>query len=430
MIGISLGRFSFSVAVFSKGIVANPHGSRTTPTRVALSEGSKPVVGESAVQSSDEIDSSHPQFWHCVLAYAKEIAMQVEHDLSVIVIAAPIELIPTIRAIEKNALVIDSALAALLAYDLDENAIEQQSIAVFDYADQVARWTEFSIPACGLISQAADLIEIQLPSLTDRLVSHFGQEFYRKTKADFNDSRRAMRKLRNASVEVKHRLSAAPQSSLELDSFFEGIDFFTNITRAKFEMLVDDVLAKACDVSCNRPDVAVVLVGGGCKVPRVRQLIKSSNVLGSIPSDEVCALGAAKQASILASIPAHMRSALQAQRKDVVLSSFELGFVLDGDYCAVIEPDVMLPVRRQFTISNASDDQDSIKLQFSVRPRIEGDDQLGEPFAIGQLVHRFAPKKKQSLRFEVTVDIDETGKISVKGSDRAGGSSAIRFEYP
>eukprot|EP00762_Andalucia_godoyi_P002609 ANDGO_03396.mRNA.1 Heat shock 70 kDa protein len=422
MIGISIGRFSFSVAVYPKGIVANPHGSRTTPTRVSISSGSKPVVGESAVNSADEVDSSHPQFWPAVIAYAKEIAQQVEQDLSVIVIAAPKELVPVLSAVEKNAVFVDSAVSALLAYDFDESeAVEPCTVSVLDYADNVARWSQFTVSANGLISPASETIEIEVSSLSDRLVAHFGAEFYKKTKADYADSRRAARKLKNVCFDVKHRLSAAPQSSIELDSFFEGIDFFSNITRAKFEMLIDDVLAKIANHAFNAEDVSIILAGGGCRVPRVRSYIKGT-ALSSIPSDEVFAIGAAKQASIIASLPQNQRQQMSGQVRNVQILPYEVGLVLDGDYTPLFLSGSMLPLKRQFTVSNSEDDQDSVKLVFAVR---KDSNASGGSGILGTFVHRGGNKKpKQTMKIEISVEITENGKLTVRAQDKSSGTAS------
>ena len=73
------------------------------------------------------------------------------------------------------------------------------------------------------------------------MVNHFVQEFKRKHKKDITSNKRALRRLRTASERAKRTLSSSAQASIEIDSLFEGIDFYTSITRARFEELNGDL---------------------------------------------------------------------------------------------------------------------------------------------------------------------------------------------
>ena len=105
----------------------------------------------------------------------------------------------------------------------------------------------------------------------NRLVSHFAQEFKRKHKKDLTGNPRAMRRLRTACERAKRTLSSATQSSIEIDSLFEGVDFYSSLTRARFEELCGDLfrntitpvekVMKDAKLSKNQID-EIVLVGG------------------------------------------------------------------------------------------------------------------------------------------------------------------------
>jgi heat shock protein 1/8 len=73
------------------------------------------------------------------------------------------------------------------------------------------------------------------------MVDHFANEFKRKHKKDLKGNKRALRRLRTACERAKRTLSASAQANIEIDSLFEGIDFYTSITRARFEELCSDL---------------------------------------------------------------------------------------------------------------------------------------------------------------------------------------------
>ena len=68
------------------------------------------------------------------------------------------------------------------------------------------------------------------------MVNFFVQEFKRKNKKDISDNPRALRRLRTACERAKRTLSSAAQTTIELDSLYEGVDFYSSITRARFEV--------------------------------------------------------------------------------------------------------------------------------------------------------------------------------------------------
>merc|ERR1712204_138972 len=136
--------------------------------------------------------------------------------------------------------------------------------------------------------------------------------FKRKHKKDIANNKRAVRRLRTACERAKRALSASAQASIEIDSLFEGDDFYTSITRARFEELCSDLfrgtlqpVEKALrDAKMDKSSIHdIVLVGGSTRIPKIRKLISDffngKELNKSINPDEAVAYGAAVQAAIL-----------------------------------------------------------------------------------------------------------------------------------
>ena len=121
-----------------------------------------------------------------------------------------------------------------------------------------------------------------------------------------------MRRLRTSCEKAKRTLSSSTQASIEIDSLFDGIDFYTSISRAKFESLCDDLFRNCLDPvekvirdsKLSKGDInEIVLVGGSTRIPKVIDLIRNffngKEPCREINPDEAVAYGAAVQASIL-----------------------------------------------------------------------------------------------------------------------------------
>jgi L1 cell adhesion molecule like protein len=167
----------------------------------------------------------------------------------------------------------------------------------------------------------------------NRMVNHFVQEFKRKYKKDMATNKRALRRLRTACERAKRTLSSSAQASIEIDSLFEGaccsyfyitltalilnycflgIDFYTSITRARFEELNADLFRSTMepvekairDAKMDKAQIQdIVLVGGSTRIPKVQKLLQDffngKELNKSINPDEAVAYGAAVQAAIL-----------------------------------------------------------------------------------------------------------------------------------
>ena len=144
------------------------------------------------------------------------------------------------------------------------------------------------------------------------MVEYFCTEFQRKFRKDLTTSQRALRRLRTACERAKRTLSSSTQATIEIDSLFEGIDFNSQITRARFEELNMDYFRKTMapvekvlrDAKLSKSEVdEVVLVGGSSRIPKVQKLLQEffngKELCQSINPDEAVAYGATVQAVVL-----------------------------------------------------------------------------------------------------------------------------------
>ena len=139
----------------------------------------------------------------------------------------------------------------------------------------------------------------------NRMVNHFIGEFKRKFKKDITNNKRAVRRLRTACERAKRTLSSSTQASIEIDSLYEGTDFYTSITRARFEELNADLFRGTLepvekslrDAKMDKSQIHdIVLVGGSTRIPKIQKLLQDlfngRELNKSINPDEAVAYGA------------------------------------------------------------------------------------------------------------------------------------------
>ena len=165
---------------------------------------------------------------------------------------------------------------------------------------------------------------------------------------DLSSNPRALRRLRTACERAKRTLSSATQTSIEIDSLFEGIDFYTSITRARFEELCQDLFRSTLqpvdrvltDAKIDKSQVhEIVLVGGSTRIPKIQKLLSDffggKKLEKSINPDEAVAYGAAVQAGILSG------KATSADTADMLLLDvvpLSLGVAMEGNIFAQVVP--------------------------------------------------------------------------------------------
>ncbi|XVF20074.1 hypothetical protein REPUB_Repub11eG0167000 [Reevesia pubescens] len=293
------------------------------PFKVIPGPGDKPKIvatykGEEKQFSAEEISSM-------VLMKMKEIAeAYLGSTIKNAVVAVPAYFNDSQRQATKDAAVIsglnvmrivNGPTAAAIAYGLDKKAgsAGAKNVLIVDLGGGTFDVSLLTIEE-GIFEVKATAGDTHLggEDFDNRMVNHFVQEFKRKNKKDISWNPRALRRLRTACERAKRTLSSTAQTTIEIDSLYEGIDFYTTITRARFEELNMDLFRKCMepvekclrDAKMDKNSVHdVVLVGGSTRIPKVQQLLQDffngKKLCKSINPDEAVAYGAAVRAAIL-----------------------------------------------------------------------------------------------------------------------------------
>ena len=262
----------------------------------------------------------------------------------------------------------------------------------------------------------------------NRLIEHFVREFKRKNKQDLSKSDRSLRRLRTACERAKRTLSSTTKANIEIDSLFEGTDFNTTITRARFEDLCGDYfretlipvekVLKDSGISKSQID-EVVLVGGSTRIPKVQQLLKEffndKELCKSVNPDEAVAYGAAVQADIL--------SGKSTSTNDILLidvAPLSLGIETSGEVMTkIIERNSTIPCNKSQTFSTFQDNQPAVTIQIyeGERTLTKDNHKLGTFNLTG-----IPPAPRGVPQIEVTFDMDANGILKVEASDKKTGN--------
>ncbi|KAK1918323.1 Heat shock protein ssb1 [Pyrenophora teres f. teres] len=264
------------------------------------------------------------------------------------------------------------------------------------------------------------------------LLDHFRKEFTKKYSKDISGDARALRRLRTACERAKRTLSNATQTTVEIDSLFDGEDFNANITRARFEDLnqkafvgtLDPVAQVLKDANIAKDKVdEIVLVGGSTRIPKIQKLLSDyfngKKLEKSINPDEAVAYGAAVQAGILSG------KATSAETADLLLLDvvpLSLGVAMEGNIFAPVVPrGQTVPTIKKRTFTTVADNQQTVQFPVYQGERVdcENNTSLGE-FTLAPL----PPLRAGEAVLEVVFEVDVNGILKVTATEKSTGRSA------
>ncbi|XP_073120924.1 heat shock cognate 70 kDa protein-like [Henckelia pumila] len=273
--------------------------------------------------------------------------------------------------------------AAAVAYGLDKMSSGERNVLIFDLGGGTFDVSLLTMTD-GVIKVKSIAGDTHLggEDFDNRMVNYFLEELKRKHKKDISNKSRALRRLKTACERAKRNLSFMAHTTVEIDALYNGVDFESKISRAKFEELNMDLFEKCIghvekcfkDAEMDKTSIHdVVLVGGSTRIPKVQQLLQDffngKELCKNIHPDEAVASGAAVQAAILTGQGSDKIQNLILY--DVTPLSLGVGVAVD-EMSVVVGRNTTFPTKKEASYFTSCDDQTSMlfKVYEGERPRV------------------------------------------------------------
>ena len=464
IIGIDLGTTNSCVAVMEGGkptVVTNTEGARTTPSVVAFAKNGERLVGDAAkrqaVTNSDKTISSIKRHMGTDFKVAiddkkyspQEISAMILQKLKAdaenylgekvneAVITVPAYFNDAQRQATKDAgkiaglevkRIINEPTAAALAYGLDNE--NEQKIMVYDLGGGTFDVSVIEI-GDGVIEVLATAGNNRLggDDFDERVTRYMIDEFKKQEGIDLSTDKMALQRLKEAAEKAKKELSSATTTNINLPFITANQDgpkhFDMNLTRAKFEELIHDLIESTAvpvqnalrDAGIQASELSkVLLVGGSTRVPAVQEKVKQ--LTGHEPSktlnpDECVALGASIQGGKLAGDS----GAGDIQLLDVTPLTLAIE-TLGGIATPIIKRNTTIPTRGSQVFSTAEDNQSAVDIRVTQGERqFAKDNKLLGQFRLDGIL----PARRGVPQIEVIFDIDANGIVNVSAKDKGTG---------